>query len=155
MLVQSLLQACSVGSYLLLLKYYRATGKFKLLRRSWAAGSGDCRTSDQLLQNNPRHGGDSNAEQPAAGPPAGRRQSHRAGPGPTLQIKAVADHSWVCDGSTARVSLTATARPDSAAQLELGTPGCGRAAARRPGRGHRGLSWNFKLPFWARAAVSI
>ena len=64
----------------------------------------------------------------------------------------MAYHSWVCDGSTARVSLTAPARPDSAAQLELGTPGCGRAAARRPGRGSS-LRWNFKLPFWALAAV--
>ena len=55
----------------------------------------------------------------------------------TLQIKAVACHCWVCDGSTARMSLTAPARPGSAAQLELGIPGpdCGRAAARRPGRG--------------------
>ena len=41
--------------------------------------------------------------------------------------------------STARMSLTAPAQPGSAAQLELGTPDCGRAAARRPGRG-RSLS---------------
>ena len=47
-----------------------------------------------------------------------------------MQIKAVAYHSWVCDGSTARVSLTAPARAGSAAQLELGTRGCGWAAAR-------------------------
>ncbi len=78
--------------------------------------------------------------------PAGRRAagSHcQAGtPGwrarANLQIKSTANHcwvTWVCDGSTALVSLTALARQGSAAQLELGTLGCGWAAARRPGRG--------------------
>ena len=53
LLAQSLLQACSVGSYLLPLKYCRATGKFKLLRRPWAASRGDCLTSDQCTAEQP------------------------------------------------------------------------------------------------------
>jgi hypothetical protein len=63
------------------------------------------------------------------------RLEHLAGP--TLQIKAVACHCWVCDGSTARMSRTAPARPGSAAQLELGTPDCGRAALKTSSPGPR------------------
>ena len=82
------------------------------------------------MQNNPLAG------RRAAGSHCQAGTLGRGGPGPTLQIKAVADHCWVCDGSTARVSLTAPARQGIAAQLELGTPVCGRAAARRgPGPG--------------------
>ena len=81
-------------------------------------------------------------------------QAGRPGrPGPTLQIKAVACHCWVCDGSTARMSLTAPARPGSAAQLELGTPGCGQAAARAQQQPK--LNFELQVAFWARAAVSI